>query len=57
MVRCSFLPHTPSPHKSTQKAFFDYVNFPLKTVTVKQEELFKLRQHGGTKLINIQGKV
>ena len=39
-----------------QKAFFDYVNFPLKTVTVKQEELFKLRQHGGTKLINIQAK-
>ena len=42
--------------KALQKAFFDYVNFPFKNVTVKQEEMFKLRQDGVTKLINIQAK-
>ena len=42
--------------KALQKAFFDYVNFPFKNVTAKQEEMFKLRQDGGTKLINIQAK-
>ena len=42
--------------KALRKEFYDYVNFPFKNVTVKQEEMFKLRQDGGTKLINIQAK-
>ena len=42
--------------KALQKAFFDYVNHPRNNVTVKQEEMHKLRKHGGTKLINIQAK-
>ena len=42
--------------QALQKAFFHYVNFPFKNVTVKQEEIFKLRQDRGTKLINIQAK-
>ena len=33
-----------------------HVNFPHNTVTGKQEEMFKLIQHGGTKLINIRAK-
>ena len=51
-----FTPYPLPSQKHSKKHFFDYVNFPLKTVMVKQEELFKLRQHGGTKLINIQAK-
>ena len=42
--------------KALQKAFFDYVNHPRNNVTGKQEEMHKLRKHGGTKLINIQAK-
>ena len=33
---------------------FYHVNYPHNNVTVKQEEMHKLRKHGGTKLINIQ---
>ena len=51
-----FYPIPPPLTKILQKAFFDYVNFPHKTVTIKQEEMIKLRQHGGTKLISIQAK-
>ena len=51
-----FYPIPPPLTKLLQKAFFDYVNFPHKTVTIKQEEMIKLRQHGGTKLISIQAK-
>ena len=52
MVRCSILSHTSCPHKSCSSESI----FPHNTVTVKQEEMFKLRQHGGTKLRNIQAK-
>ena len=51
-----FYPIPPPVTKALQKAFFDYVNYPHKNVTVKQEEMHKLRKHGGTKLINIQTK-
>ena len=33
--------------KALQKPFFDYVNYPRNNVTVKQEEMHKLRKHGG----------
>ena len=51
-----FYPIPPPVTKALQKAFFDYVNYPHTNVTVKQEEMHKLRKHGGTKLINIQAK-
>ena len=51
-----FYPIPPPVTKALQKAFFDYVNYPRNTVTVNQEEMHKLRKHGGTKLINIQAK-
>ena len=51
-----FYPIPPPVTKALQIAFFDYVNYPRNTVRVKQEEMHKLRKHGGTKLINIQAK-
>ena len=51
-----FYPIPPPLTKALQKAFFDDVNFPHKTVTIKKEEMIKLRQHGGTKLISRQAK-
>ena len=39
-----------------QKAFFAYINFPHKTPTVSQNEMQKLRQDGGVKLVNITTK-
>ena len=32
------------------------MNYPHNNATVKQEEVHKLRKHGGTKLIKIQAK-
>ena len=52
-----FYPIPPPILKTLQKAFFDYVNYPHKNVTVKQEEMHKLRKHGGIKLINIPAKI
>ena len=52
-----FYPIPPPILKTLQKAFFDYVNYPHKNVTVKQEEMHKLHKHGGIKLINIQAKI
>ena len=48
------VPHTIL--KNLQKAFFDFINFPQKTVTVSQNEMNKLRKHGGAKLIDIKTK-
>ena len=39
-----------------QKAFFDYINYPHKMVTICQDEMYKLREHGGAKLSNIHAK-
>ena len=49
-----FYPIPPPLTKALQKAFFEYVNFPHKTVTIKREEMIKLRRHGGSKLISRQ---
>ena len=51
-----FYPIPPPLTKALQKAFFDYLNYPHKTVIIKKEEMIKLRQHGGTKLKSIQAK-
>ena len=45
-----FHPIPPPILKTLQMAFFDYVNYPHKNVTVKQEEMHKLRKHRGIKL-------
>ena len=39
-----------------QQAFRNYINFPAGVPTVTQQELFKLRKHGGIKLIHIDTK-
>ena len=39
-----------------QKSIFEYVNFPPKVNTIAQEEMWKTKQYGGIKLINIQTK-
>ena len=51
-----FYPIPPTLESELEKAFFDYINYPHITVTIKQEELHKLRQHGGAKLVRIQAK-
>ena len=51
-----FYPIPLSIVKELQKAFFDYFNFPLHQVTVKQQEAHKSRLEGGANLINIQHK-
>ena len=42
--------------KELQRSFANYINFPAKAPTVTQQELFKLRKHGGIKLIHIHTK-
>ena len=42
--------------KNLQKAIFDFVNFPKKVATIRQEELWKTKLDGGIKLINVQLK-
>ena len=54
MVHCEILSHSPTLESELQKAFFDYINYPHKTV--EREELYKLREHGGAKLVHVQAK-
>ena len=42
--------------KGLQKAIFEFVNFPNKVVTIRQEEWWKTKLYGGIKLINVQLK-
>ena len=47
----------PSPlTRQFHKAFMEYLNFPLRTVTIGQDELRKLREHGGAKLVDVTCK-
>ena len=51
-----FYPLPAAMERDLQKAFVDYINFPLKVVTISQAEMQKLREHGGAKLVNITVK-
>ena len=51
-----FYPIPPTMERDLQKAFFAYINYPHKVVTISQEEMQKLREHGGVKLVNITVK-
>ena len=42
--------------KQVQNEFFNFVNFPLKTKTIAQEEMWRLRENGGIKLPNLHVK-
>ena len=42
--------------KTLQKAFLEYIIFPHTTVTVCENEMQKIRLHGGIKLIDIKSK-
>ena len=42
--------------KNLQDIIFDFVNFPQKTVTIAQKEMWKTKKMGGIKLINLQIK-
>ena len=47
----------PAPiQQQVQHAFTHYINWPHHVHTVSQQELFKLRPHGGIKLLHIQTK-
>ena len=43
--------------KEINKMFFDYINFPLKTSTISQQEMHKLRMDGGAKVIQVKTKM
>ena len=51
-----FYPVPPPLTRQLHKAFLDYINYPLKSNTVGQDELRKLRAHGGAKLVDISCK-
>ena len=38
--------------REIHKMFLDYINFPLNSVTINQDEMHKLRSDGGAKLID-----
>ena len=42
--------------KTIQVNIFSFVNFPQKVVTISQAEMWKLKLHGGLKLVNIDTK-
>ena len=42
--------------KSLQKSIIEYINFPNKVNTISQEEMWKTKQYGGIKLVNLQIK-
>ena len=51
----AFYPIPQYIQKQLQTAFFNYINFPRQP-TVSQQEMSKLRLHGGAKLVNLQAK-
>ena len=51
-----FYPIPPTIQKNLQKSIIEYINFPQKVHTIAQEEMWKTKQYGGIKLINIQIK-
>ena len=48
-----FYPIPTNIQTSMQKAIFDYVTYPMKTHTIAQTEMWKTKENGGIKLINI----
>ena len=42
--------------KDLQKKISSFINFPLKTNTISQNEMWKLNRYGGIKLINLEVK-
>ena len=42
--------------KNVQNEIFDFVNYPQKTKTIEQKEMWRLRGNGGIKLPNLQVK-
>ena len=45
-----------SIQQQLQQAFTQYINWPNRGHTVSQQEMFKLRRHGGLKLVHIRTK-
>ena len=42
--------------KQVQDSISEFVNFPNKVITIAQKEMWKIKSHGGCKLVNIQVK-
>ena len=51
-----FYPIPENIQKTMQKAIYDYVNHPNNIHTIAQREMWKTKENGGLKLINIQLK-
>ena len=52
----NFYPIPLGTKNDLQKRIFNFVNFPHKVVTIAQKEMWKLREYGGIKLINLEVK-
>ena len=51
------LSYTPSFGKADPEGLFRlYINYPNRMITICQDEMYKLREHGGAKLSNIHAK-
>ena len=51
-----FYPIPTNIQQKLQEAFFEYINFPQKVITIAQKEMWNLKSQGGIKFINIQIK-
>ena len=51
-----YYPLPQAMERDLQQAFFEYINYPDKAVTISQAEVQKLREHGGARLVNITAK-
>ena len=51
-----FYPIPAIMQKNMQKAIYDFVTFPSKVKTISQHEMWKTKQNGGIKLINLEIK-
>ena len=51
-----FYPIPQKFQKEIQDSIFNFVNFPNKVITISQKEMWKIKPHGGCKLVNVQIK-
>ena len=55
-TRRNSIPFPPPWNQSSRRRFSTTLITPQKTVTIQREELYKLREHGGAKLVHAQAK-
>ena len=51
-----FYPIPINSQSDIQNSIFNFINFPMKGITIGQREMWKIKENGGCKLVNIQVK-